>query len=177
MPSDEVPSGSNSVTRLTLAQRLRRVRRYLPFFLAILSGISVAGQPTATGSIARQALEVLRAGLGGAVFVLTLLPAYLWASRTRRTQAAPLPRWQYLLFAVPLLAVAGQLIVLSLLISRSHDGPGWLARAYLAYGAWFAATGLGMLGRAAFRGRLRDLFWWERPRWRDEPGTERVRPG
>jgi hypothetical protein len=100
-------------------------------------------------------------------FVLVLMPMYVYAEKLRETQAVPRPHWQYLAIAAAWASPATGLAYASL-----HIGPGWFARASGALAVWFAAFGLAMLGRPVCWGRVRDLFWWYRPRWiADEAAT------
>jgi len=124
----------------------------------------VAGPSSFGGSIGHQIIDMLRSGVGVVLFtvafVLAPMPVYLYAEKLRETQTAPRPRRQYLAIAAVWASLATGLAFASLDI-----GPGWFARASAALTLWFAAFGLAMLARAACWGRVRNVFWWFRPRW------------
>lgn len=175
MPSHRLPRGPEFRARRAGARDRRRGewRRQLPLFLVFMTGLQVAGWPSADVGAGRQILDAIGSGIGGVlftvVFVLALLPVHLRADTLRQTQALPRPRGQYLALAAGWIAAAGGLTGASLLLGRSQTGPGWLARGCGGFAVWFAVFGLAMLGRAACWGRVRNLFWWYRPLW--IPGT------
>jgi hypothetical protein len=159
MPSHALPRG-----RKSRARRRAEWRRSFPVVMVGLTGVEVAGPSLPAGSIGNQILDIFRSA-GGVVlftiaFVLALMPVYLHAEKLREAQTAPRPRWQYLAIAAVWASLAAGLAFASL-----HLSPGWLARASGALTFWFAAFGLAMLGRAACWGRVRNVFWWFRPRW------------
>lgn len=171
MPAHTLPRGPEFRARRAAARvRLRgEWRSQLPLFLVFWTGLQVAGWPSAGGSAGRQVLDVIGTTVGSVlftvVFVLALMPVYLRAETLRETQAAPRPRWQYLVIAAGWMAMASGLTAASLMLGLFHVGPGWLARTCAGSGGWFAVFGLGMLGRAVCWGRVRNLFWWYPPRW------------
>ena len=166
MPSHALPR-----SRKVCAGRRAAWRNTFPLFLVGFTGFQVVGPPSSARSIGHLILDILRSAFGVAFFtvgfVLALMPVYLYAEKLREAQAAPRPRWQYLAIAAVWASLAA-----SLVFASWHIGPGWFARATAAVAIWFAAFGLAMLGRAACWGRVRDLFWWYRPRWiADESAT------
>jgi hypothetical protein len=175
MPSHARPRELASGARRTrgLGRRMWQSRYGLAPCAVFLTGVSVTGWPPDGGSAGHRILGVIGTA-GGAVafsivFFLLLTPVYLRAESLRQSQVAPRPRWQYLMLAAGWMAVAGGLIVASRVLGPSAAHPGWPARACAGYGAWAAVFGLGMLGRAACWGRVRNLFWWHRPLWNPAP--------
>jgi hypothetical protein len=182
MPSHRPPRGPQLRRRRAEVRGRRRGqwREELLAGLILLTGFQVAGRLPAGGADGRQVLDMARYVVGSVVFtvafVLVLIPMYLRAEKLRQAQAAPRPRWQYLMFAAGWMAMGGGLIAVGLLLGLSRPDPGWPARACVATGVWIAVFGLGMLGRAVCWGRVRALFWWYRPLWIPDAGATWLTP-
>jgi hypothetical protein len=92
--------------------------------------------------------------------VAVVLPIEVRAEKLKAARAGARPRLQYLLIAACWLSMSA-----ALALAAWHFSTGYLARACFALTLWFGVFGLAMLGRAACRGRLRNLFWWHGPTW------------
>jgi uncharacterized membrane protein YfcA len=119
MPSHALPPGPERRARRTQARarqwrhwRRRQWRDQLPLYLVLVTGAQVAGLPPADADN-RGILDLIGTIVGAVafilVFMLVLAPVYLRAEALRQRQAAPRPRWQYLVFAVGWGALAGGL--------------------------------------------------------------------
>jgi hypothetical protein len=184
-PAHALPRGPEFRARRAgaRARALGRVRRdwreRLPNALVVVTGLAVgAGGPS--GGEGHGIAGVIGAGVVAVLFIvvfgLAMGLVQLRAEKLRRAQAAPRPRWQYLLIAAGWLAAAAGLIAAGRALGLLSAGPGWLARACGGSAAWFAVFGLDMLGRALAGGRLRTLFWWYRPRWVADADVSRLTP-
>lgn len=174
MPSHRLPHGP------ARGRRRGQWREQLAAGLILLTGLQVAGRLPDGGTAGRQVLDMAGSVVGSVLFtvafLLVLTPVYLRAEKLRQAQAAPRPRWQYLMITAGWMAIAGGVIGAGLMLGLSRADPGWPARACAATGVWFAVFGLGMLGRAVCWGRVRTLFWWYRPLWIPDAGATWLTP-
>ncbi len=103
----------------------------------------------------------IAAGAGALVILLFINSA---ARITAANRAAVPPRWHYVVLSVLYFGCAAGVYEAG---AAALAGSSWLGDVTAVLVFWSVVFALAMLGRAAFRGRTRRLFWWYRPQWLD----------